>query len=709
MIMTPKNNNDDIKKSVELKKIHRDNLVKNVLNRKEIISNRGNRIPAPPYAQGTYDKYGLPLQKKVRYFYKKVFSNSATYFIIEGGTRGGKDVLALNAWVKVLMTSKERMHLALGVSLEHVIKTVYDSNGFGLKYLIPHGEFVRDSEAGAGNRGVFKFLNAYGEEREVHFYGNFKKDDHSKFQGYTFGTVYINEGILQHINGINEARQRIATSKDSKIFITQNPVGTSHKLYSEFEKGFILTEEEIKFIEHIKRNPDVVKAWKKFVLEQELFVKETINIFTQDLLTKLKKKNIEEFSELEKQKYERDKFEIEIDLKYGSEVINENGDRNIVHGLYSKPIDHFVCIPDELRFDDNKLENASMHKIMSYDRGYSNPNGVVNGYDYVYMHFTMWNNAGMTKMQINDAIKSYDKSSSTYKQRILGERISSDGVLFPEFSDYNILTNPIDFYELNPNTLRVIAIDPGAAHATAIVDAEVDLVNGTIYVLGEAKVDLSDLGDESRSYPKLEEELIGVIRKRKKRKMPDMLIIDPSATFLIGHFTRRGYNVFRGNNKTQSAKSKDLTFGDKTVKKGTKGVDLIRDGLFRLKFMFHESCVETINEMRNVSVKFNETTGEDEIIKINDDMFDAFKYIANTSGINPEVWDSAEVLEEYGKQFLQDDEGQEEKGNMDRKELIKQRVQRAKERRNGEYGANRNETRELYKEHKRYTKEWYKY
>ena len=73
-------------------------------------------------------------------------------------------------------------------------------------------------------------------KKEVHFYGNTKKDDHAKFQGFTFGTVYINEGILQHMNGINEARQRIATSKDSLIIITQNPVGTSHKLYSEFEK-----------------------------------------------------------------------------------------------------------------------------------------------------------------------------------------------------------------------------------------------------------------------------------------------------------------------------------------------------------------------------------------------------------------------------------------------------------------------------------------
>lgn len=685
---------------------HRRDILNSFLDRKVTKSKRGDTLNPPPYAVGTYDNDGMPIQKKVRYMYNKMFNNSATYFIIEGGTRGGKDVLALNAWVKVLMKSKERMHLALGVSLEHVIKTVYDSNGFGLKYLIPHGRFERDNEAGAGNRGVFKFLNAYGEEREVHFYGNFKKDDHSKFQGYTFGTVYINEGILQHINGINEARQRIATSKDSKIFITQNPVGTSHKLYSEFEKGFELTLDEIKFIIELKKNLDIQTKWRKFVLEQSKYIKETLNIYTKDFLEKHKKRDISELNGIDAQKLERDKNDITIELKYGSEYFQDDGTKSQVHGLYSIPIEHFVEIPEHLRFKGNKLEYASMHKIMSYDKGFSNPNGVVNGYDYVYMHFTMWDNAGMTEMQIQDAIKSYDHTSSVYRQRILGERISSDGVLFPEFSDDNILINDIEFYESNPNSLRVVSIDPGASHPTAIVDAEVDLVAGTIYVLGEAKVDLSDLEFKNRNFLKVEEELIKVIRKRKDRKMPDMLIIDPSNPFLISHFSNRGYNVVRANNKTNSAKSKDLTLGDKTIKRGTKGVDLIKAGLMRLKFMFHESCIETINEMRSVSVKYNETTGEDNIIKINDDMFDAFKYIANTSGINPELWENKEVLENYGKQFLQDEKTKDERGNLDRKELIKQRAERAKQRRQNESKGPKDDIKSLSK--KNGGKDWWK-
>ena len=129
-------------------------------------------------------------------------------------------------------------------------------------------------------------------KKEVHFYGNTKKDDHAKFQGFTFGSVYINEGILQHMNGINEARQRIATSKDSLIIITQNPVGTSHKLYSEFEKGYMMTEEEIRFIEKIQKDKEIRFKWRKYQLEQEKLIKETLIIYKQELLKKLKKNSI---------------------------------------------------------------------------------------------------------------------------------------------------------------------------------------------------------------------------------------------------------------------------------------------------------------------------------------------------------------------------------------------------------------------------------
>lgn len=668
-----------------------DEITDKQLKRQSTFDNKGNEILPPPYAVGTFDELGNPKQEKSKYAYRKILSGHSTVNVFEGGVRGGKDVFGLNVWSKVLMVSNETLHLALGVSYEHAVKTIFDSNGFGLKYLIPHGQFLRTGEGG-GIRGEFRFKNIYGKDRIVMFYGNKKKDDHTKYQGFTIGTGYVNEGIEQHLNGIKELQQRTATSKDRVIIITQNPVGTSHEYYEDFEKGHMMLEQEIRFIEGLQEDKLVVAKWNVFMKEELRRKKLVARIHTERYLEKLHKsipsKNYNDDNlrkiltedELEKLYSDLQDITIEFDMR---EIKDEEG--NIVeYGFRNIPIERFIDIPDELaNLDSPKLTNASMYKIINYDRGLPNPNGVLNGYDYSYFHFTMKDNIGMNEMQINDFIKGYDRKSASFKQRFLGERVSSDGVLFPEFSEDNIITNPIEFYEQNPNAYRIIAIDPAANHPAAIVDTEVDLHEGMIYVLGEAKVEMKDMDYKNRNFLKIEEALWKVIRARKGRKLPDMLIIDPSNPFIISYFELRGFNVVPANNRTQSARAKDTAFGDKPLHRGMKGIDLIKAGLMRLKFLFHESCIETIREMQNVAVKFNERTGLDDIIKINDDMFDAFKYIANTSGINPEVWLQSEVLNEYEQELLYDEEEENERRNLEGKsieertnELIKRQERR---------------------------------
>lgn len=662
------------------------------LNVEATVNAKGDTIQPPPYSVGTFDKYGLPLQAKVKYMYRKILSKHSTVNVLEGGVRGGKDVFGLNVWAKVLLVSSETMHLALGVSYEHAVKTIFDSNGFGLKYLIPHGEFLRTGEGG-GIRGEFRFRNIYGRERIVMFYGNKKKDDHTKYQGFTIGTGYVNEGINQHLNGIKELQQRTATSKDRIIIITQNPVGTSHEFYTDFEKGHLLDVREINFIKELQQDELIKLKWQKFLKEENNKLKKLARTYTIKFLeklhkgipTSLKKEELDKvLSPSESERLYSDIKELSTDFEI-REIKNDN-DEIVEYGFRNVPIEWFIKVPQELlKLDSPKLENSSMFKIMNYDEGLPNPNGVVNGYDYSYYHFTMYDNIGMNEMMINDFMKGYDKRSASFKQRFLGERVSSDGILFPEFSDDNIISNPIEFYEQNPNSYRVIAIDPASNHPAGIVDAEVDLHEGMIYVLGEAKVEMKDMDYKNRNFLKIEEELWKVIRARKRRKLPDMLIIDPSNPFLISYFMNRGFNVIPANNKTQSARAKDTTFGDKPLHRGMKGVDLIKAGLMRLKFLFHESCIETIKEMQNVAVLFNERTGLDDIVKINDDMFDAFKYIANTSGINPEVWLQSEVLNEYEQELLYDETEEAKARNLVGKtieerteELIKRRNERSR-------------------------------
>jgi len=122
------------------------------------------------------------------------------------------------------MTCKEKQHLAIGSSLEHVLRTVLMSHGFGLWNNIPHGRFIRESVSGA-QRGVYKFQDIYGREKEILFYGNEKENDGNKFQGFTLGSVYVNETLNQHIKGLDQALSRIGTSSAPLFIMTQNPEG----------------------------------------------------------------------------------------------------------------------------------------------------------------------------------------------------------------------------------------------------------------------------------------------------------------------------------------------------------------------------------------------------------------------------------------------------------------------------------------------------
>lgn len=635
-----------------------DKLINNTLNRNYEQESFKDYVEPSPYAIGTLDDEGMPLQPKMREMYNRVLSQSISLLILEGGTRGGKDVFGLHLWGKVLMKSLEENHLALGTSLEHAIMTILKSSKFGLENQIPNGRFERKASEGAGNRGLFSFYNIYGEKRQVHFYGNSKKTDHEKYQGFTIGTTYVNEGINQHINGINEARQRMATSKDGALLIiTQNPVGNHHPLYTEFEKGYLLTNDELKFINSVRGNKQVQLKFMEFVKKEELKIQIAKNNFTKMKLEQMQKSKLEELSSIEFQSLNRDLEVIERHLLYGLEEKQKDGKVLKEEGLYSKRLTDFVKIPQKIKDNkNNKMEDATIYKIMTWKKAWENPNSVENGYNYAYYHLTMWDNLGMTEMQIKQEISKYDQSSALFKQRILGERISSDGIAFPEFSDDNILTRDVIDYEQNKNTIRIIAIDPGFNHPTGIVDAEVNIDTGEIYVLGEAKVDLSEVDISQRVYSTLDIALFEVIRKRKNREMPKVLIIDPSRPELIGHYTNLGFNVVAADNSRQSADSKEMKYGNQTQKKGLKGLQLIKAGFVRRKFWIHEDCVNLISEIRGLTIIQNQTTGDEDTIKIGDDMYDAFRYICNTSGIDTYTWERIKVLEDETMGIRENDE-----------------------------------------------------
>lgn len=211
----------------ELKKIYKENvdkdhqgIVDRLLSLKEGEEMNDTIRPRPNYSQGSVDDMMFPIQPKAKELTERMLKGEGYIYFLEGGARGGKDVFAILAWTLYLMHTPHKTHLALGKSLEHALLTILHSGGFGLYYTIPNGIFVRNSDSGA-QRGIYKFKDMYGVEKEILFYGNDKKNDGEKYQGFTIGSTYVNEALTQHIDGINQARQRMVSSHNHVLIMTQ--------------------------------------------------------------------------------------------------------------------------------------------------------------------------------------------------------------------------------------------------------------------------------------------------------------------------------------------------------------------------------------------------------------------------------------------------------------------------------------------------------
>ena len=224
------------------------NIIEDLLNPRVSKLDNHNR-KAPQYIG--LDEKGMPIQPKIKNILRRILSGDVYIVNFEGGVRGGKDLWAIYMWTKYLMICPEPIHLVLGKSLEHALINVLHSNGYGLFYTIPNGVFERTSDKGA-QRGVFRFVDAYGRHKEVLFYGNDKENDHEKFQGFTVGSTYVVEGMTQHINGLNQAVQRMASTKQHLMILTQNPKGDASKFYTDFEKPKLYTKEEMELLEFIQ-------------------------------------------------------------------------------------------------------------------------------------------------------------------------------------------------------------------------------------------------------------------------------------------------------------------------------------------------------------------------------------------------------------------------------------------------------------------------
>jgi hypothetical protein len=582
-------------------------IVNNLLKQTEGVVDIGKK-KKPPYAIGSLNDDGFPVQPKIVNAMKRILNGSAWINVFEGGVRGGKDVWAIYFYTEYLMHCSSQKHLVLGVSLEHALLTVLQSNGFGLLYTIPHGQFIRSSVDGA-QRGVYKFLDSYGVEKEIHFYGNYKQDDFKKFQGFTFGSVYLNEGTNQHLNGINEAMQRTSASKDRLIIITQNPKGQANRFYTEFEKPFLLTEKEIQFIESVQNNEYVVSLYRQYE-DKVLFERKKAEIYLKE--SYCKQNGVANYNGLNDEQ--------KIFFQKSIRDIREDYE-NI---LNDATVQKFLPITDSHKFWDK-----SMRKILMYERGDENPNFITSGYDYNYFHFTIEDNLGMTSMMKSDFKSKYAKGSSTYAQRIDGIHKTTDSAVYSMFTNDNIFGGEVNDFDTT-KTSRIMAVDKGLNHPNGIIDCEVDYEHGVVWQLGESLLDFRDENTDNQGLESVYLDILKVIRSRRNREMPDFILVDPSAIELYMYLQQRGLPVRKANNAVFTVRGDEKTEMIKIQDKDLIGIPLVQTAISKKKYMVHESCIETIRQIESYEAPFDEKAGKEKVVKVNDDLVDPIRYVFNT-------------------------------------------------------------------------------
>lgn len=610
----------------------------------------------PKYAKGFLDKPfmqgGKPVREKDLKLYNAILSGNYTLIEIEGGVRGGKDVIALLAWSRFLQVSPDLVHMALGSSLEHVLRTVLMSNGFGLYYTLPHGIFIRESVSGA-QRGAYKFIDNYGREKTILFYGNDKENDNEKFQGFTLGSIYVNETLNQHIRGLEQGLNRISAALQPLMIMTQNPKGSSNDYYQVFELPKLANEHQIKQLEFIR---DTYK--EHFELLENKIKKDRDKERREIIKTFLQHKGVASYKYLDdKEQISLNELLLECNFKYDKII------RNI-------PVQSFYSYINE----NDYLYGKSMKKVVAYEKGDENVNGIFNAYDFFYSHYTIDDNMSMTEMSRNDFKNKRAKGTATYDQEVLGKRRSTEGAVYSSFNasvkDGNIFEGDLNQFDWT-SKVRAIVIDPGFNHPTGMTDWAVDLNRGMAWQLQERKIDFNKEYMDNKSLDVIASELWKLVRNLKGRSMPEFVIVDPSKPELITFLQSLGFSVISADNTTWATRQKEKEASMDLQSRELRGIPLVQTAYGLRKIFHHITCVETIEQVSSYSYQKTKD-GKDKLQDLHDDLVDTVKYLFNTLNIRPSLWKEVEQRGEEINEKIDEETVQ----RFSVEEIIKRRVER---------------------------------
>ena len=557
-----------------------------------------------PYAEGTFET------EKYKEIHDAVLSSSITFVEVEGSIRAGKDVITLNCYAEFLMLTPDKYHLVTHVTMDAAKKTVYDADGFGLKFLIPHGKLVS-----IDNRDVFRFTDWNGIEKEVHFFGLSQYNDHEKFRGMNYGSHYANEATRQNILGLKNARDRTTAAKWRKVIYTQNPISPSNPFYEEIEKPLIASDKECAqiYAAREKYKDEYQKIKNKYKLQENEIVKEEI----KNYLKKQKKSSLDFLTKTEKLILRKNV----LFKKYANRQQREEELYN-KFGITSK---HFVFI-----------------------EGGNNANNVKNGLDFRYFHLTLDDNLAITKVRKEEVKASYDINSLHYKRDILGIRALTDGAI------YDNLSNDLFYYIDLPTNLmrlgwsRILAIDYGVMNDFVILDSYIEPKSKCVFIENEFRFKGADEREQRSATNELYVKFVKEMINSRENGHYTLLLYDPSARPFANTMASHNIKCQRANNtvkRSKRVKKLDLENQDQKLFKENSGIMLVKDGFGMKKILINKkNCAELVNELEGYSFDPKKLQiGIEEPLKIKDHGVDALRYIINTCIKNTSIWRNSKI------------------------------------------------------------------
>ena len=567
---------------------------------------RKNEVVKIPYVEGTFqtEKY-----KKLK---RDILSVSLTDIEIEGSIRGSKDVNTLNIYADFLMLTPDKMHLVTGVSTDSAIKLVYEGESFGLKYLLPHGKEEVDN-----NRMVYKFEDAIGRPKEVHFYANDTATDYTKFHGLSFGSHYANEATLQNVNGLQKARGRTLASSWRKIIYTQNPISPSNPFYTDIEKPLICTDLQIKEITEIQTRYS--KQFKAITAKWNAKYEEN------------RKKIILRY--LHDHKKSEPKY---LDLKETKEL------RALI------AMEQVRCRQNREQDLYDQFKVTTNHFI--YEQGGDNPNGIRNGLSFRYHHFTLVDNLKINEVAREQIISTYDKNSVLYKRDILGIRALTNGAI------YDNITNDNYYFQSLPDNLmeqgweRILSIDYGVKNDFVVLDGYLDPKTHILFIDRELRFKGADESEQRPATNELYIKLLKDFIKEREKGRYSAILYDPSARAFANSMAVAGLYCQRAKNtvtKSRRVKKNDSENADKKLFKENAGIMLVKEGIGLAKIRINKTkCPDLVIEMEGYA--FDEKKlkiGIEEPLKVRDHGCDALRYIVNTRIKTNTYWKTAKFSE----------------------------------------------------------------